>query len=453
MTRFDNAYEDALRTSRSSRDIAKEFGINKSTVNTHRALRGITVTARNQHATPAIVKRSENPDAPSTTEIPEDRTISSEFSTDGSFSTDWIRSRAVTIQDAEDWVRSAGKDPEDYSISVRSIAYGRDSWSNKLAANPKHVKGSAPLWPVIQPATAVNVHVEPRDTVTPVEGYKLSLKCADTQIGFRQHSDGSLEPFHDQQAMDLFTEVAAYHQPDSIVILGDFLDLASQGKFAQEAAFANTTQLALNAAHAWLATLRAACPDTIIIIIEGNHDARMQRFIEANALAAFGLKQANLPESWPVMSLPNLLRLDDLDIQYVDAYPAATFWDNAQTRNIHGTKVNSRGSTTSQYSNELPHINTWAGHTHRAEITYKTVMGEYGQAIESYAANPGVLCRVDGSVPSVNGAQHSDGTTARVVENWQQGFGTLYYNDTESIPQVYRIKDGKTMIAGTVFSA
>jgi hypothetical protein len=311
-----------------------------------------------------------------------------------------------------------------------------------------------PKWPVIQ--QAARVILPPRTSVTPLEvdaRYKVALKCADTQIGFRALADGSLQPFHDDKAMAVFIAAVRLYQPSKVTILGDFLDLASQGRFAQEAAFARTTQLAINHGHAWLAELRQAAPNAEIILVEGNHDLRMQNFIEANALAAFGLKRANLPESWPVMSLPYLLRLDELDITYIDAYPAATDWDNDLTRNIHGTKANSKGSTMSQYVHDLPHVNTWAGHTHRAEIVYRSVLGARGEAVESYAANPGCLCRTDGAVPSVNGAIGANGTTARVVEDWQNGLGVLYYNETESIPAVYRIRNGECIIDGRILSA
>jgi hypothetical protein len=42
--------------------------------------------------------------------------------------------------------------------------------------------------------------------------------------------------------MDVFIRGLRSNQPDKIQILGDFLDLASQGRFAQEASFAQTTQ-------------------------------------------------------------------------------------------------------------------------------------------------------------------------------------------------------------------
>lgn len=306
---------------------------------------------------------------------------------------------------------------------------------------------AAPKWQIVQPARRVVVEV-PSYGPQPPRNKSLALKGGDTQIGYRRFSDGRTEAFHDVKAMDLFVQIAAIYQPDDIDLLGDLLDLPSQGKYVKEAAFSNTTQLAINYLHEWLAKLRMVCPSARITIIEGNHDKRMQNFVEMNAVEAFGLKRANLPEELPVMSIPYLLRLEELDIEYVDAYPTATKWDNANTRNIHGTRASSTGSTTSQYIRELPHINTWAGHTHRVEITYKNVLGPWGEAIESYSANPGMLARGDGAVPSVKGAIHSDGSSARTVEDWQQGFGFNYYDDEESWPFVYRIRDGRTIIDG-----
>jgi predicted phosphodiesterase len=374
---------------------------------------------------------------------------------DGSSNYTRFSKRPWGFEDYCAFIRSTGQDPSKVTFSWgwTSNATGSGFWNKLNNVRPITEAGDgAPAWPVIQRAAPVQVTIAAQPA-KPVRGMKLALKGADTQIGFRRLADGTLDPFHDAKAMDVFARAAYKMQPDKIQILGDFLDLASQGRFAQEAAFASTTQEAIDAGHKFLATLRAMCPEAEIIVIEGNHDKRMQNFIEANALAAFGLKRANMPESWPVMSLPSLLRLDELGIRYVDAYPAATDWDNDTTRNIHGTKANSKGSTTAQYVHQVPHLNTWAGHTHRVEITYHSVIGPRGEAIESYSANPGCLCRVDGAVPSVNGAIGADGSAVRIVENWQQGFGLAYYNDTESWPAVYRIRNGVALIDGMELAA
>lgn len=369
----------------------------------------------------------------------------------------------LTESDVDKFIRGKGLNPTDWECQWRFSEWEAQKKGGlvvtlhafKVSGKRKTGSKDGPAWPVIQPANPVTIAPSPA-TIRRIEvggDYKVGLKCADPQIGFRLLPDGSFDPFHDVDAMSLFVETCREYQPDKITILGDFLDLPSQGRFDQEAAFANTTQMAINAGHIFLAQLREAAPNSEIILIEGNHDLRMKRFIESNALAAFGIKRAEMPDSWPVMSLPFLLRLDELKVKYIDAYPAATDWDNDLTRNIHGTKANSKGSTMAQYVHELPHVSTWAGHTHRCEIVYRTVLGARGEPIESYAANPGVLCRVDGAVPSVHGATGASGIPERIVEDWQQGFGILYFNETESWPQVVRIRNGAAVIEGRLVRA
>lgn len=378
-----------------------------------------------------------------------------ETSSNGTRSTEFIRTRPVTLEDARAWVRNSGDDPEDYELSVRSIAYGEGMSSNRMSAIPKRKgQGSGPEWPIIQQAQPVIINFETPPPTPARNGLKLSLKCADTQIGYRAVGTG-YEEFHDLKAMNVFTKVVHAEQPDSIVILGDFLDLPSQSRWAQEPGFARTTQMSLDMGHEWLAALRAAAPNAEIVLVEGNHDKRLETYAINNALASFGLKQANKPDSLPVMSLTHLLRLEELNIKYMDAYPTAVHWDHDNTRNIHGTRANSKGSTTAQYVQELPHISSWVGHTHRAEITYKTVMGPRGDAIESYTANPGCLCKTDGTVPSVHGATHADGTSAKVVEDWQQALGANLYDPKtgQDWPQVYRIHDGVTIYDGKRYAA
>lgn len=66
----------------------------------------------------------------------EDRTTSEEDS-DGGRVIQFIRDRPVTLEDAREWIRSTGDNPDDYTLSVRSIAYGTGQSSNRMAAIPK----------------------------------------------------------------------------------------------------------------------------------------------------------------------------------------------------------------------------------------------------------------------------------------------------------------------------
>ncbi len=325
-----------------------------------------------------------------------------------------------------------------------------------IQISPKWEQG--PEWPVVQPAKPVVINSPKKPNKAPalIGGWKQAVILPDPQIGFRQFDD-KLDPFHDDAAMNVALQVTAAleHENgvDQVVNLGDFLDLPAQGKYEQEAAFAFTTQQAIDRGHLFLGEQRAAAPNAKIVVLEGNHDRRMQKFVQANALAAFGLRRANVPDSWPVMSLPYLLRLDELDIEYIDAYPAGMWWINDSLRAIHGDKVNSGGSTAMKYTNEMPHISTVFGHIHRQEIKSKTTFDRAGK-IKAMAISPGCLCRVDGAVPSVKGSVGIDGRPVTYYENWQQGISVITYKPEGSFHvELVHIDDGKTLFRGQEFKA
>jgi len=321
--------------------------------------------------------------------------------------------------------------------------------------NPRWESG--PEWPVVQPAKPTVIKAGERKNRAPLKGWEIAVVLPDPQIGYRMYENGELDPYHEEAAMDVAIQIIEFldHEVgvNQVVNLGDFLDLPQQGKYDQEPMFAHTTQLAIDAGHVFLARQRAAAPDAKVVVIEGNHDRRMQKFITLNAMSAFGLKRANVPESWPVMSLPYLLRLDELDIEYIDAYPAGAHWINEKLRAIHGDKVRSNGSTAAGYTNEMPHISTVFGHIHRQEIQSKTTFDRLGK-IKSMAISPGCLCRVDGAVPSVKGSTHIDGRPATYYENWQQGISVITYKPEGSFHvELVHIDDGKTLFRGHEFKA
>src|SRR6185437_2293513 len=101
--------------------------------------------------------------------------------------------------------------------------------------------------------------------------------------------------------------------------------------------FARTTQATVDRMALFVAQLRAAAGDECEIRwLEGNHEARLSNYIMDNARAAFGLRVGNTPESWPVLSVPNLCRLDEHGVEYVPGYPANETWINDRLRVIHG---------------------------------------------------------------------------------------------------------------------
>lgn len=358
------------------------------------------------------------------------------------------------------------RDLENYNLSGRQVA---TAWGvGKTFVNKHRAKLSlasvialsdsafVPYWNPVQNARPVIVKPIEKKPLTN-NGWKTAIVLPDPQIGYRlfdEGDEGELDPFHDEMAMNVALQIIQYEENvHQVVNLGDFLDLPSQGRFAQEATFANMTQRAIDRGHYFLAQQRVAAPGAEIVLIEGNHDRRLQNFVEMNAVSAFGLKRAEKPSEWPVMSLPFLLRLDELNVSYIDSYPAGRHWINDRLRAIHGNKVRSNGSTAAAYTNDMPHISTVFGHTHRLEIQSKTTFDRVGK-IRSMAISPGCLCRVDGAVPSVNGAIGIDGRPAQEFENWQQGIAVIKYKDTgQFFVDLVQIDDGRTVYQGKEFQA
>jgi predicted phosphodiesterase len=333
------------------------------------------------------------------------------------------------------------------AINVRKQTIRQEDGSyQKVSYNPK-VGTGAPAWPVIdRPAPLPSI----RATGGLIRKWKTAVAGADSQIGFR-NVDGELDPFHDDKAMALFTKIVEIETPEHVVLAGDIIDLAEQGRWTQEAGFALTTQAALDATYRWLYDLRDASSSSLISLIEGNHDKRLQNFVEVNAKSAFGLKRAGWPDEWPVMSIPYLLRLDELKVTYHDAYPNAHVWINNNLRAEHGTKVNSNGSTAQRYLNETPHVSRLFGHTHRQEVVQRTTWDRMGK-IRSQAINPGCLCRVDGAVPGVHSSIGANGKPATYYEDWQQGAAVIRYTDDEFFVELVQFDDGKTFYQGQELS-
>lgn len=281
-----------------------------------------------------------------------------------------------------------------------------------------------PLWPVVQPAQPVTVKFPKALTLVPSRKHKTALILPDTQIGYRLYADDdmSFDPFHDGQAIDVAFQIMADLQPDLNIWLGDVLDLPTFGRYEQEITFAATTQKSIDYAHAMFAKA-AFVPKQVML--EGNHDRRIQKMVTANAMAAFGLRRANEPNGWPVLSVPHLCRLDDVGIQYVGGYPAGQYYINERLKCIHGEKVRSSGSTAKAVVDD-ERTSVVFGHIHRIETHYKT-SNVYDGGRVRLAHSPGCLCRIDGAVPSVHGSTNLDGRPVEKYENWQQGLSVVSY--------------------------
>lgn len=305
-----------------------------------------------------------------------------------------------------------------------------------------------PKWPVVQPAAPTVIR--PTKAKRPARGkYRTAVILPDPQIGFRRDLlTGDLDPFHDETAMDVALQITASLRPDEIVNLGDLLDFAEFSRFEIEPGFALTTQPTIDRSHRFLAEQRAIAPEARIRLLEGNHDRRAAKQIIANAKAAFGLRRAECPDEWPVMSIPYLLRLADLGVEYVEGYPAGIAWINERIACVHGERLKVERVVDDE------RVSIIQGHIHRIERQHKTRRAFHGPR-HTLAASPGCLCRIDGAVPSTKGSTDSNGRAIMRPEDWQQGLAVVTFlpGDAPFTVELVPIHEGVAIFRGQEFAA
>ena len=291
--------------------------------------------------------------------------------------------------------------------------------------SPKWETG--PEWPVVQQGPAIKLPTATAKIKKP-STFKTCVIVPDIQIGYYRGRDGSLEPTHDEKAISITLGVIKNTQPEVIACVGDNLDFPEMGKYLTYPAYAQTTQASIDRATLFCAQMRAAAPDAKIIWLAGNHEERMPKYLLVNAGAAYGLRKGNIPESWPVLSVPYLCRMDEFGVEYRPGYPASDYWINEKLRVIHGDRVKSSGSTAHIYLNSEK-TSVIYGHIHRIEVAYKT-REDFDGPRTIMAASPGCLARIDGAIPSTKGGVDLDGRPLTRHENWQQGLAVVQYEDS-----------------------
>lgn len=268
------------------------------------------------------------------------------------------------------------------------------------------------VMPAIQP---IEVVAEiPKPTKPSKNGLKKALGFFDLQFGFRRNLHTSqLEPFHDRRVLDLGLQLIeqADEPYDEIIFGGDEMDLSEWStRWPAEPEFFWTTQATIIELHWWLQQIRKAAPNAKIVMLEGNHD-RFKDAVIAHLRAAYELRPADELHRDAVLSMPRLLALDSLHIEFIDGYKrgAARYQSSPYLAWTHGD-VARRGygaSAGGMVDKNYTHI--VHGHDHRIEVATKTILFN-DERYEVQAISVGCGCHVDGRVPG-----------SKAEHNWQQG--------------------------------
>lgn len=325
-------------------------------------------------------------------------------------------------------------DKEFEAKSVNNRFHSRTCQVDKLrGTSPEESRRRAETgyaWDPMRAATPVKVKVaSPKYNPSPLlHDWRTAAILPDIQFGFHWTEDG-LDPYHDEDALAITREILEQERPDLTVFLGDLLDLPMFGKFRQYPSFVHTLQPTIQRAHEEIAV--AAELSKEVRYLSGNHDERLHMATVDNLFAAAGLRMAKKrsepgENNWPALSVPSLLRLPELGVEYVGAYPAGATYLNDSLACIHGRLLGNKGRSAAQAVVEDERVSVIFGHTHKASMSRKQRQGR-GAAHNTVAYSPGCLCRTDGTVPSTKGGMDPFGRPVKSFEDWQQGMAIVRY--------------------------
>lgn len=350
--------------------------------------------------------------------------------------------KSLVIQTLDDLIKFCNVDLEEWSIRKHVVNF----WGN--SANPNtQVKAwltktqPEAIHPVISPVE-IDIGKAAKPPARKLMDGRV-LVIGDPHVGFdRDIYTGRLTNFHDRRALDTALQVAEAHQPDAIVFLGDILDLAEwSDKFLRSPEAYHTTQPAIIEAAWWLGRFRQVCPDSRIVLLEGNHEHRIPKLLIKHFQVAYELKPADALDGPPLISMPKFLGLDDIGVEWIDGYPEGEYWITENFCAEHGETVRKKsGHSVAAELDDLQYSVVF-GHIHRIEMATKSLRNRNG-SWPITAFSPGCTCHIDGRVPG-----------AKKDNNWQQGIGMIEIYDGRDVPVSIPINDGRAFYEGQIFEA
>ena len=114
-------------------------------------------------------------------------------------------------------------------------------------------------------------------------------------------------PYHDRDAVAAMLDHVEKIGAKTLVFAGDCLDCYSLSRWIKDPRKRNF-KAEIEMMRDFLASIRKAYPDMDIIYKEGNHEERLEHYLQQNAPALFGLDE---------ITIPSLLNLDEQNIAWV----------------------------------------------------------------------------------------------------------------------------------------
>jgi hypothetical protein len=260
-------------------------------------------------------------------------------------------------------------------------------------------------------------------------------------------------PFVDEKALDVYYQILGdLKRVDNLVQLGDALDLTAYSKYVGSEIYKDATQAALVQALDFFRTCRTLAPHAKIVYLEGNHERRLPNDILNNHKANWRLRPADDLNGDPLVSVPRMVGLASVDVEYLPGYPNNRYWVTDNLQIIHGDKT---GRNEARKIMNSEKISTIYGHTHRLNHEMDTVNFR-DDATYRHSFGSGTLSRLDKHVPGIHTGYDLEGEpVGNHQENWQHGFLIITHdNGNAHVEQVVidTFNGYRAMFRGKVYS-
>jgi hypothetical protein len=188
----------------SARNVAQRWSVGKTFITKHRQRRAQGLAPSSRQPADRVGQNYQERDS------------------SGAFAFQEVRERPITLDDAREWIRSSGDDPDGYHISIRSTAYGHDMFSNRMSATPKKTAESAATVPKADlehikrsVLAGFTVKPTPREHLVDV----AVLQPTDEQWGKTDFNGGSEQTVERvMSSYRAFVEYAKEYRPREIVL-------------------------------------------------------------------------------------------------------------------------------------------------------------------------------------------------------------------------------------------
>ena len=234
-------------------------------------------------------------------------------------------------------------------------------------------------------------------------------------------------PFTDDRAIDVACQIITDESPDVLVHVGDLVDFYSISRFEKDPTRRLLLQDELEAGAYTLGKFdQAVSQKTRKLLFKGNHEYRLEKYINTQAPALAGLER---------LQIPSLLGLDTLGWEYIN-HDLELFPDFLVK---HGNLVRQQAGYTARGEMDRAWMSGISGHTHRQAFYSFTPRKSYlREERPPFWIENACLCDMS--------PDYAEGSF-----NWQQGFTILHVYGGEIIPEFVHIVFGKAIHRGKLY--